>query len=264
MVKKLAVLCVASIVSVCTVASAVEIEVTITNLAESNGVALSPFFIGAHDGSFDAFDTGAAASTGIENIAELGNGSDLMTEFASAYPAGMSEIIKATSGAFGPGIYLPGGMGSMTLDLDPAMHRYVSYASMVVPSNDYFVGNDSPMAIELFDAGGNFTGGDVTVFASQIWDAGTEVDDPTNGPAFVMGQTITDGADEGGVVSLTGDLSTFDGVATPAEYDFTDVPTGNDAVARISFRVVPEPAGFALALLGSMALCLVRRRRVSL
>lgn len=247
--------------SVAAPAEAVQVEIDVTNLAASDGTALSPFFIGIHDGSFDAFDQGMAASTGVEAVAELGDGSGLAAEFATSQPSGLSGTVTAMSGAFGPGIFLPGGNGSITLDLDPSMHRYLTYASMVVPSNDYFIGNDSPTAIELFDAAGNFTGNDVIVTADQIWNAGTEVDDPANGPAFVAGQDATVGAAEGGIVSPDEDLSIFSGVATPAGYEFTAIPAGNADVARLSFSVVPEPSGIFLILVGAtVAYCFSFRR----
>jgi hypothetical protein len=258
MIRKAALLCV---VSVAGTASAVEVRIDVANLAGPNGVALSPFFVGFHDGSFDAFDEGAAAGTGIEAVAELGSDTGIAAELAAAYPSGVSGLVTATSGGFGPGIFLPGGSGNITLDLDPVAHRYLSYGAMVVPSNDYFVGNGNPNAVELFDAMGNFTGSAVTITADQIWNAGTEVDDPADGPAFVVGQDATTGTSEGGVVSFNDDLSLYSGASTPAGYDFTSLPTGGDAIARISFAVVPEPAGLWLVALAAAAALLIVRRQ---
>jgi hypothetical protein len=241
--------------------SAVEVAIDVTNLAPAGGVALSPFFIGAHNGSFDPFNAGAAAGLGIETVAELGDVAPLTAEFTASQPAGVSGVVTATSGGFGPGIFLPGGSGSIVLDLDPAIHRYLTYASMVVPSNDYFVGNDSPTSIELFDAMGNFTASSVVVTANQIWNAGTEIDNVAGGPAFVVGQDAMTGMPEGGLVSLDDNLSIFSGAATPAGYTFNSLPTGNAQIARLSLSVVPEPAGIVLALVGALAACLVVRRR---
>jgi hypothetical protein len=55
---------------------------------------------------------------------------------------------------------------------------------MVVPSNDFFIGNDSPTAYRLFDAAGNLRSASITIKASEIWDAGSEVFDP-DAAAFV-------------------------------------------------------------------------------
>ena len=47
-------------------------------------------------------------------------------------------------GGFGPGIFRPGASSWIDLDLDPSIHRYLTFGSMVVPSNDAFIGNNSP------------------------------------------------------------------------------------------------------------------------
>jgi hypothetical protein len=241
-------------------ARAVEVTIHIANLAGSNGVALSPFFVAFHDGTFDPFDAGMAANAGIEAIAELGSSDAIADSFATSHPAGISGTVGAMTGSFGPGIFLPGGMGGVPFNLDPIMHRYLTFGAMVVPSNDYFVGNDSPTAIEIFDDMGMFLGAEVMITADQIWQASTEVDDPADGPAFVDGQDALAGTAESGVISLDDDFSIFDGVLTPASYTFNNLPTGNNAIARIS--IVPEPAAALLTGSGALAImCTLRRRR---
>jgi len=60
--------------------------------------------------------------------------------------------------------------------------QYFSYASMILPSNDQFIGNGNPFAFTLFDAAGNYLGDQtIGVFGTDAYDAGTE-------------QNITDGA----------------------------------------------------------------------
>lgn len=238
-------------------AGGAQVQVTIESLAQANGVALSPFTVGFHDGSFDSFDNGSAANAATQNIAEFGNGAQWMTDFAASQPNGVAGVVVATTNAFGPGIYLPGATGSMTFNLDPAMNRFFSYGAMVVPSNDRFVGNDNPMGIEIFDAGGNFVASSFTVFASQIWDAGTEVDG-TFGAAFIVGSSAGDHTPQAGVVSLNGDFSAYGGQATPAGYDFIGLPGPNDPVVRISFAVVPAPGATSMGL---MTLGMLSRRR---
>lgn len=52
----------------------------------------------------------------------------------------------------------------------------LSYASMIIPSNDAFIGNHNPQGIELFDVAGNFNGKKIiTILGSMVWDAGTEL-----------------------------------------------------------------------------------------
>jgi hypothetical protein len=234
------------------------VRVTVENLAPGNGVALSPFTVGFHDGSFDAFDAGSAAGLGTQNVAELGDGTQWLAEFAAAQPGGVSGVVAATVNAFGPGIYLPGGSGSMDFTLDRSANRYFSFGAMTVPSNDRFVGNDSGTAIEIFDAGGNFVATTMTLFGSNIWDAGTEVDAPF-GAAFLAGQDAMDHVGQGGVVTLSSDFAAYSGEATAAGYDFVDLPAGDDALVRISFAVVPAPGVCSIGVLG--ALGAVRRRR---
>lgn len=235
-------------------ALAVDIRVTIRNLSADDSVALSPFFVAAHDGTFDAFDSGSAASLGVEDIAELGDATNLLAAINSAQPSAVATTAIATSGGFGPGIFPPGASGSIILSLDPAMHRYFSYGSMVVPSNDSFLGNDSPTAVELFDAMGNFVATDFTLNGSAIWDSGTEVNQLT-GAAYIVGEDATMGTDEGGVVhsvDLATQFSAYIGGTTPLGEIFSTAPGAGTGVASFSFEVVPEPSSVALA---TTALC---------
>jgi hypothetical protein len=234
------------------VASAVDFRVTIENLSPIGSVALSPFTVAAHDGTFDAFDAGSAASLGIEDVAELGDGTNLIAEIATAQPTAVTDTLTASVGGFGPGIFLPGASGSLVLSLDPSMHRYFTFGSMVVPSNDAFVGNDAPAGIELFDAGGNFVASNLTLTGNQIWDAGTEVNQLL-GATYVVGQDAMDGEDENGVVHLANlatEFSPYLGVDVPSGDMFTVAPLGDTQIASISFEVVPEPAPLVLAGVG--------------
>ena len=101
------------------------------------------------------------------------------------------------------GVQLPGETASTTfiLNVDPNQNRFFSYAGMIFPTNDGFIGNDTPQAIELFDAAGNFVGADFIVYGRDVWDAGTEVNDeaPTNVPYDL--ENLFNSIDENGVVS---------------------------------------------------------------
>lgn len=61
--------------------NSVNVMVTIENLAPDNGTYLTPLWVGFHDGSFDSYDPDAAASAGLERIAEDGNPADLSQAF---------------------------------------------------------------------------------------------------------------------------------------------------------------------------------------
>jgi MYXO-CTERM domain-containing protein len=241
---------------------AVDVRVTIRNLSADNSVALSPFSLAAHNGSFDAFDSGAAAGMATENVAELGDGTDFISDAMAAQATAVTATAIATQNAFGPGIFRPGGSGSIVLSLDPMQNRYLSFGAMVVPSNDAFLGNDSPTAVELFDAGGSFVATDFTLNGGDIWDAGTEVNQLT-GAAYVVNQDATMGTTEGGVVApapLPAQFTVYSGAMTPAGETFSVIPGADTPVASFSFEVVPEPASAALAIL-ALALLAWRQRR---
>ena len=237
-------------------ALAVDVRVTITNLAPADGIAFSPVVVAAHNGSVDLFDSGSAASAGVENVAELGGVATAMGEVTAMQASAVTTPVIANMGGFGPGIHIPGSSGSLVLSLDPTDNRYFSFLSMVVPSNDAFIGNGNPLAHELFDAGGNFVGQDFTLVGSNIWDAGTELNGLT-GALYVVGQDGALSPAEGGVVHAE-DLGTFQsefvGQSTPPGAVFNTVPSANAPIISFSFAVVPEPASFALAGLGALGL----------
>jgi len=234
-------------------ALAVNIRVTVENLSPATGFGLSPVVAVAHDGSVDLFDNGSIASTGVEDVAELGNFTALLGEIAGMQSSAAAAPVANSMGVVMP--LFPSAVQSVVLSLDPADNRYFSFLSMVVPSNDAFIGNDDPTSIELFDAGGSFVANDFNVSGAGIWDAGTEVNGLT-GALFVVGQDGSLSPAEGGVVHPA-DLDTiFDfyvGEDTPAGYEFSGGPSANDPVASISFELVPEPASFAL--LSGLAIC---------
>ncbi len=236
-------------------AQAYDVTLTFNNLSTGNGPALSPFFVALHDGTFDPFDAGGSASGAIKAIAELADGSSLSSAFAASHPDGIGTTVTASVNAFGPGIYLPGASGSVTLNLDPVKNRYLSYFAMVVPSNDRFVGNDDPFAIELFDGAGHFTGGSFVRNGNSIWDAGTELDGAT-GAAFLVGSNAADSPAQNGLIGLNQDFSAYAGLATAAGYNFTDLPGADVPLLEINaVSAVPVPGavwlfGSALPLLG--------------
>lgn len=239
-------------------ADVVQVRVTIENLAAAGGVAISPVTLIAHNGGFDAFNAGSAAGLGTQTVAESGNGGPLGSSALSFQSSAVVGVATATQGGFGPGIYLPGGRGSIVLTLDTSANRYLSYGAMVVPSNDYFIGNDNPMAVELFDVNGSFTAQNFTLTGGSVWDAGTELDQ-LFGSAFIAGQSGGDRVSQNGVVTLGADFSRYIGLNTPAGYVFTGGPGAADPLVRFSFEVVPTPGTAVIAGLGG--LLATRRRR---
>jgi hypothetical protein len=248
-------------------AHADQIRITVTDDQPGGGFALAPVWFGLHNGSFDTFHSGAAASSPLETLAELGNTASLSSLFGGSGPQ-----TTLTSGGLLPQ-FLPGQSASTVLDVaNPAVDRYLSFAAMVVPSNDFFMGNDNPLAHPLFDAGGHFLGPvTIQIFGADVWDAGTEVNNITFGAAFIQGDNATDHVAENSVVTpflpradASSYLSSILGQTTAAGYEMTHVFSAGDPIATIRIASVPEPASIVLlsiGLAGTLALARAGRPR---
>ncbi|PTY08055.1 hypothetical protein DB347_00250 [Opitutaceae bacterium EW11] len=236
-------------------ARATEVQITFQNLAPTSPTGLynSPVWFGFHDGSFDLFDSGTSAGAAIEALAELGDSSLLHSSFTTWQPLGADFVLKNAGGP-GPGLFTPGSTRSFVLDLDPGLQRYLSFGAMVVPSNDSFIANANPLAMALFDGMGNFLGSQSWTFTgASVWDAGTEVNSPSNGAAFIAGVDATLGEDEKGTIHLQ-PLNGLDadlGQTTPAGTVIGRALT-TDPLFRIQVTPVPEPGTYGL--LGALAL----------
>lgn len=177
----------------------VTVRVTARNPAPEHGNYLTPVWIGFHNGAFDLFNLGAPASAGLESLAEDGATALLTSAFNATNAGSVSGVLDL----FGP--IAPGAAVSrlFTLDGNASRNRYLSYASMIIPSNDGFVGNDDPRAHAVFDADGNFTSVRFMVAGAQGYDAGTEVNDELPANTAFFGQTTPNtGANENGAVHL--------------------------------------------------------------
>lgn len=183
-------------------AIAAEVTVTIDNLAPNEGLVLTPLWVGFHDGSFDLYEPGEAASAGLESIAEDGSPVALSEAFTAEDAQRQSGVITGVGiSPESPPLIPPGTSASMTFTLKEGQ-QYLSYASMILPSNDGFIGNESATAHRLFDTQGNFIGTEIIIIGSHIQDAGTEVNDeaPENVP--LLGQQAPNtGTDENGIVA---------------------------------------------------------------
>ncbi len=241
------------------------IRVTVENLQPNDGFFLTPFWVGFHDGSFDYFNAnvGEMASGSLESLAEQGDVSGLFGDFAAAQPSGVDGVITGPngfgSGAGQPPVLDPGEVASLVLDADPG-NRFFSYGSMVIPSNDAFIGNDDSMAFEIFDGAGNYNGDfSFVVLGAGLYDAGTEVNDGMGAAFSANGGTSTSEALS--VRSHPG-LANFLGTQTAAGTTIGSDIGAATQIARISFTAVPEPTSAGL-LAGIAMLGLIRRRRRS-
>ncbi len=254
-------------------ATAATLEVTVTNLQGEGGFSITPLYTAFHNGEFDAFDVGSAASAGLELIAETGQAGPgnqpgtIANERLAVDPNSTGGVIAS---ADGPPPIQPGEVESRQFDVDTTNGAvFLTFLSMLLPSNDTFIGNDNAQAYQIFDGMGNFTGGtSITVTGNHIYDAGTEANDAgvDGGAAFLAGRDITQGGADGGVVTAGQSLEAFAGLqlatgdflGEASILDFTSNP-GAFNLLRIDITEVapvPIPAGLPLlaAALGFLGL----------
>ena len=238
-----------------------QIEVTIENLQPSDGFFFTPVWVGFHDGSFDVQTVGEPASNfpGLQALAEEGMTGGVSSHFASEMPGGLDSTITSPGGFAGAPVFDPGESVTTTFMVpDPATNRYFSYASMVIPSNDAFFANGDPMALELFDAAGNFNGPvTVTIVGTDIYDAGTEVNDEMGAAFSALGGMRSD---ENGLIAIHEGLDDFLGTDTAAGTTINSSLSNGGGLARITIQQVPEPTSAGMLLLGLAGLALRRRR----
>ncbi len=172
-----------------------ELRVSIRNESDTGGTALTPFFTAFHDGNFDIYDLGAAASPGLEALAEDGNNAPIAAELLAADADAQSVNVAGERGPIGVRE-----LASTTLTVDGASNGYLGVASMLLPSNDAFVGTAN--AVELFDANGTFKGAQTLSFdGGDVRDAGTEVNTERDA-AFINQTGPNTGETENGVVTV--------------------------------------------------------------
>ena len=251
----------AGVLGVVAAATADDITVTIENTQADGGFAFTPFWLGFHDGSFNMFNSGEMAGNfmGVEALAELGDTTPISDRFANQAPAGVQTTLVQPDAA---PVFTPGESASASFSLDAVDNRYFNYGSMVVPTNDLFVGNGN--ALELFDDNGDFVGPlTIELYGSNVYDAGTEVNNILDGGAFVQGVDGTAGEAEGGVIRLFFDdpaapdyLNSILGVTTADGGTITTTFGEATLLGRIS--IVPAPGAAALFGLGLLT---GRRRR---
>ena len=239
-----------------TSASALTLEVSITNNSAVDGLFLTPVLSIFHDGSFDTFDQGAAASAGVEAIAE---GGDVSTSLADATTASTNAQVATNPAGFGGAPLIdPGETATLLFEVNSS-DRYFSFLSMVIPSNDLFIGNDNPLAYEVFDTAGAFTNiGPISIFGGDVWDGGTELNDNL-GAAFNSGGGVS--TDTTDVISRLASLSYLLGEGRGAGGTVGSVQGAQDLLATIQIAPVPLPAGLPLLALGLGALGLAKRHK---
>ena len=219
----------------------------------------SPVSAVFHDGSYNAFNAGDNLSgTGLELLAETGDNSAFLSEVPGSANVGTNGENLA-----------PGESVSFTVDVADTNTQF-NFASMVLFSNDWFVGNSQANTIDissLIDG----TNTEVVFDIADVYDAGTETEDYTGvgGSGFFPFST----SGSLGVDIDNGSVSILDRSTNPY-LDFTNTenldlngfdPTSLDGITAaslgsISLTVVPEPSTFAVLAIGAAGLFSRRRR----
>lgn len=179
----------------------VPVTVTIENVAPSDGVAITPVWVGFHTGSFDSYNGGLRSLPALERLAEDGNNSVISAQFNDFDPQNGGYTFIDNSGnqprsrlvrtgdlndifrqdaTLGAAPLLPGQSASQQFVLNAdGSNDFFSYASMVLPTNDFFIANGSPTAHDISTILAN--GGEITFLIGTpnggVNDAGTERED---------------------------------------------------------------------------------------
>lgn len=182
------------------------LTISVTNTLPEGGTFLTPVWFGFHDGeNFDLYDRGAAASTGLERVAEDGNVGAIASEFSQA--AGRNGVDSAVFGLAqgAPGPIDPGETATFTINVNPedVGRGYFTWITMVIPSNDAFLASPgNPLTDAIFDADGNFNGPLIVQRLGQdVLDAGTEVNTELDA-AFLNQTGPNTGVTEDGVITV--------------------------------------------------------------
>ncbi|NJM63482.1 MAG: hypothetical protein HC849_30250 [Oscillatoriales cyanobacterium RU_3_3] len=229
-----------------------QVTVSIQNLSPQKGTFLTPLWFGFHDGNFDTYDRGRPVSPGVERLAEDGLTDSISQEFNLA---GFGTVQGTITGGTGtPGPIDPGETATFTVTLDSSNpnSRFFNYASMIIPSNDFFVANGNERAHRIFDDQGNFIGADFTVTGSNVLDAGSEVNDEVPANTAFFGQQNPDtGTSENGVVRVAGGFIPGGPIVSDSRFTNADFTAPGYQVARIQVTaanpnpLLPEVSVFA-------------------
>lgn len=196
----------------------------------------SPVFGGAHNDAFQLWRIGGFATDGLKQLAETGASTMISEEWLAHVNNG-----DALPGNSAPGI---SGVGKVTFDVTVDRdHSLFSFASMLAPSPDWFVGLDSlelwdntkncwkqdvSLDLDAIDAGTD--GGSPTTPFSNIYDHFTRPDDPLEPRTFIQTSAMTNSVwrETDGIIG-TLKITLLGGVTTAPVHDPTTVPTAPTA-----------------------------------
>jgi len=226
----------------------VQVTVSIENLAPENGIFLTPVWVGFHNGNFDTFDFLRPATAGIERLAEDGDASELSSRFAQSGAGSLDSTIAGGDDL----VIAPGEIveATFTLDNEEDRSRYFNFVSMVIPSNDAFIGNQGHREFPIFDEEGNFLDLQLIIDGNDIADAGTEINDELEAnTAFFSQEAPNTGTTQNALVQPHpgfiegGRILSEDGSSPNAPANFTgaDFTADGYQVARITVTSSDAP-----------------------
>lgn len=134
--------------------------VNVENLTSNQ--PMSPLAVLAHNSNYELFGVGESASIELEHLAEGGSNAELIA---------LSDSVEdIEQGISGNGLLLPGHSDEVSITLNPNEYGYVSVASMLVNTNDAFIG-ETGLSLKSLAVGETFE------MTMNVWDSGTELND---------------------------------------------------------------------------------------
>jgi len=272
----------AGILSTTAYAEPTRITVQIENVSPMQATFVTPVWVGLHDGvAFDTYNGNTpansrpiAGSNALESICEDGSTEAISDDFTTLQPLGQQATLPGPNGPIAPGEMTS---FSFIVDSDDPNTRYLSYASMVLPSNDFCISNGSPLAHPLFDDSGEFIAESFFVAGNEALDAGTEVNDEIPANTAFFGQAAPNtGVDENGNIGTLGsDINGITGFLPRGSGGILDDPRfreGDFSQAGYSFLkfkftaapAITENLLFSTFLRGSNEVPAVRTRAIGL
>ena len=168
-------------------------EITITNLTD--GQWMTPPAAATHNRSFDIYDVRRPASEAVQQLAENGNLAPLTSAFDAS--SAVSDWTVAIADPDLPPL-APGGSVTFTLEGDRGA-RHLSFASMLICTNDGFTGIDG---LKLPRNMGNTLTG-----YTRAYDAGTEINTEAWADLVPPCAQLTGFGDQGGTGASNPDLA---------------------------------------------------------
>ena len=249
------------------------VTVTVENIVRTNGVSITPVWVGFHSGSFDSYNGGLGAQPGLERLAEDGNTSVLSQQFLdfntqtggytyvdNSGPSPANALVRTgdladafrQDATLGSAPLQPGDSATEVFELrTDGSNDFFSYASMVLPTNDFFIANGNPTGIDISSilANGGTTSFFIGTRQGGINDAGTEVNDFTTsaGNGLFPGRNMppgqsgpNQGAVENGTISNVIDFP-YTGFLNRAGVRLQDLNFNGyrDGLAEVTISVAP-------------------------